>query len=162
MSRTMGDWIACRSGGTTTRLARDEALTDTAPSASRASRVVVPPLLQEDHAPASLRAVCKSTGLNRTLSPALSCPSCHRSASITVTGQTKPPRLGPSGPRMTGMSPVKSTAPMAYGLSWMFEGCSPASPPSARTHSGLGPIRRTPVRLELKCTSHSVAKKVSI
>ena len=28
-------------------------------------------------------------------------------------GQTKPPRLGPSGPRMIGMSPVKSTAPMA-------------------------------------------------
>ena len=31
----------------------------------------------------------------------------------TVTGQTKPPRLGPSGPRITGMSPVKSTLPMA-------------------------------------------------
>jgi hypothetical protein len=35
----------------------------------------------------------------------------------------------------------------------------PASPPSARTHSGFGPIRRTPVRLELKCTSQCVAKK---
>ena len=29
----------------------------------------------------------------------------------TVTGHTNPPRLGPSGPRMMGMSPVKSTAP---------------------------------------------------
>ncbi|MNN20438.1 hypothetical protein D3C81_1337170 [compost metagenome] len=62
---------------------------------------------------ANLRAVPISTASKRTLSPALSCPSCHRSASITVTGQTKPPRLGPSGPRITGMSPVKSTAPMA-------------------------------------------------
>ena len=62
----------------------------------------------------------------------LSCPNCQRSASITVTGQTNPPRLGPSGPRITGMSPVKSTAPMAYGLSWMLEGCRPASPPSAQ------------------------------
>lgn len=32
----------------------------------------------------------------------------------------------------------------------------------SRTHSGFGPIRRTPVRLELKCTSQSVARKVSI
>ena len=60
------------------------------------------------------------------------------------------------------MSPVKSTAPTAYGLSWMLDGCRPASPPLSRTHSGFGPIRRTPVRLELKCTSQSVAKKVSM
>jgi len=33
---------------------------------------------------------------------------------------------------------------------------SPASPPSSRTHSGLGRSVRTPVRLELKCTSQSV------
>ena len=32
---------------------------------------------------------------------------------MMVAGQTKPPRLGPSGPRMTGMSPVKSMVPMA-------------------------------------------------
>ncbi len=49
--------------------------------------------------------------------PACSCPSFHSSASMIVTGQTKPPRLGPSGPRITGMSPVKSTAPTAYALS---------------------------------------------
>ena len=36
-----------------------------------------------------------------------------QSASTTVAGQTKPPRLGPSGPRITGMSPVKSMLPMA-------------------------------------------------
>ena len=111
---------------------------------------------------ASRRAVETSTGIKRTLSPAFSWPTACRSASMTVTGQTNPPRLGPSGPRITGISPVKSTAPMAYGLSWMFDGCSPASPPLSRTHSGFGPIRRTPVRLELKCTSHSVAKKVAI
>ena len=51
--------------------------------------------------------------------------------------------------RITGMSPVKSTAPIAYALSWIFEGCRPASPPSARAHCGFGPISRMPVRLEL-------------
>ena len=35
-------------------------------------------------------------------------------------------------------------------------------PPLSRAHSGLGPISRTPVRLELKCTSHWAAKKVSM
>jgi hypothetical protein len=35
-----------------------------------------------------------STATKRTLSPALSWPSCQRSASITVTGQTKPRGLG--------------------------------------------------------------------
>lgn len=34
--------------------------------------------------------------------------------------------------------------------------------PLSRAQTGLGPIRRTPVRLELKCTSQSVAKKVAI
>ena len=34
------------------------------------------------------------------------------------------------------MSPVKSTAPTEYGVSWMFDGCRPASPPSAPAHSG--------------------------
>ncbi len=49
----------------------------------------------------------------RTLSPGRSWPIFHSSAWTIVTGQTKPPSEGPSGPRMTGMSPVKSTAPMA-------------------------------------------------
>ncbi len=39
--------------------------------------------------------------------PGLSCPVIHRSARQMVTGQTNPPRLGPSGPRITGMSPVE-------------------------------------------------------
>ncbi|AGP38266.1 hypothetical protein SCE1572_29575 [Sorangium cellulosum So0157-2] len=82
------------------------------------------------------------------MSPALSWPSFHRSAAATASGHTNPPRLGPSGPRMTGMSPVRSTAPIAYALSCRFEGCSPASPPSVRAHAGAGPTRRTPVRAE--------------
>ena len=44
----------------------------------------------------------------------------------------------------------------------MLDGCSPASPPSVRAHNGFGPINLTPVRLELKCTSHWVAKNVSM
>ncbi len=36
------------------------------------------------------------------------------------------------------MSPVKSTAPTVYGVSWMFDGCRPASPPSARAHRSPG------------------------
>ncbi len=46
----------------------------------------------------------------------LSWPIFQSSAATTVAGQTKPPRLGPSGPRMIGMSPVKSTVPTAYGV----------------------------------------------
>ena len=38
-------------------------------------------------------------------------PVSHRSALTTAAGQTKPPKLGPSGPKITGMSPVKSTLP---------------------------------------------------
>ena len=34
-------------------------------------------------------------------------------AATMVAGHTKPPSEGPSGPRMTGMSPVKSMAPIA-------------------------------------------------
>ena len=45
--------------------------------------------------------------------PGASWPSFHRSPLATTAGHTKPPRLGPSGPRMIGMSPVRSTAPMA-------------------------------------------------
>jgi hypothetical protein len=37
----------------------------------------------------------------------------HNSALTTTAGHTKPPRLGPSGPKITGISPVKSTAPIA-------------------------------------------------
>ncbi len=44
---------------------------------------------------------------------ACSWPSFHCSSRATTAGQTKPPRLGPSGPRMIGMSPVKSIAPTA-------------------------------------------------
>ena len=61
--------------------------------------------LSWSRASARRRAVGRSTAMNCTRSPALSWPSCHRSASMTVTGHTKPPRLGPSGPRITGMSP---------------------------------------------------------
>jgi len=53
----------------------------------------------------------------RSLSPGRSWPIFHNSAPTIVTGQTKPPRLGPSGPSITGMSPVKSTLPIAYALS---------------------------------------------
>ena len=79
------------------------------------------------------------TGTNRTVSPGASWPSFQRSPPTTVTGQTKPPRLGPSGPSRIGVSPVKSSAPTQYALSWMFDGCSPASPPSVRAHCGFGP-----------------------
>ena len=53
------------------------------------------------------------TGAKRTVSPGRSWPSFQRSSLSSVTGQTNPPRLGPSGPRMIGMSPVKSTVPTA-------------------------------------------------
>ena len=99
---------------------------------------------------------------SRTWSPARSWPSFQRSAAATVAGQTKPPRLGPSGPRMIGMSPVKSIVPIAYALSWMFDGWSPASPPSGRAHCGAGPIRRTPVRSEWWCTSHAAACSIAM
>ena len=39
--------------------------------------------------------------------------SSRARARTTVAGQTKPPRLGPSGPSMIGMSPVKSIVPTA-------------------------------------------------
>ena len=55
------------------------------------------------------------------------------------------------------MSPVKSTAPTEYGVSWMLDGCRPASPPSARAQRGFGPTSRTPVRAELKWTLHAAA-----
>ena len=45
--------------------------------------------------------------------PGFSWPIFQRSSRAITAGQTKPPRLGPSGPRMIGMSPVKSIAPMA-------------------------------------------------
>ena len=51
------------------------------------------------------------TGTNRTVSPGAICPSFQRSPRTTVTGQTNPPRLGPSGPSRIGVSPVKSKAP---------------------------------------------------
>ena len=85
----------------------------------------------------------------RMWSPGLTCPTFHSSALAIVTGQTKPPRLGPSRVRITGLSPVKLMLPMAYSQSWMLDGCSPASPPLSRAQSGLGPVRRTPRRLEL-------------
>jgi hypothetical protein len=50
-------------------------------------------------------------GTNRTVSPGRNCPNFQRSAELTVTGQTNPPRLGPSGPSRIGVSPVKSSAP---------------------------------------------------
>src|SRR4030088_302424 len=45
----------------------------------------------------------------------------------------------------------------ASGVSGMWAGCNPASPPSSRAQVGLGPMSRTPVRAELKCTFQSVA-----
>ena len=50
-------------------------------------------------------------GTNLTASPGASWPSFQRSADTTVAGQVKPPRLGPSGPSTTGVSPVKSIVP---------------------------------------------------
>ena len=64
----------------------------------------------------SASASASSTGTKRTVSPGrelAELPALGPSA--TVAGQTKPPRLGPSGPSRIGMSPVKSTAPTAYG-----------------------------------------------
>ncbi len=58
----------------------------------------------------------RSTISNRMLSPGASCPSFHRSAWITTSGQTNPPSEGPSGPRMMGMSPVKSTVADGVGV----------------------------------------------
>ncbi len=94
-------------------------------------------------------ASAKATGVKRMLSPGLSWPTFHSSALAMVTGQTKPPRLGPSLVRITGKSPVKLIEPMAYSLSCRLDGCSPASPPSVRAQLGLGPTRRMPRRLEL-------------
>ena len=51
------------------------------------------------------------TGTNRTASPGAIWPSFQRSPPTTVTGQTNPPRLGPSGPSRIGVSPVKSKVP---------------------------------------------------
>ena len=53
------------------------------------------------------------TRTNRIVSPALSCPIFHSSACTMAAGQTKPPKLGPSGPNIIGISPVKSIEPMA-------------------------------------------------
>ena len=97
----------------------------------------------------SASAWSNEIGMKRILSPGLTCPTFHNSALAMVTRQTKPPRLGPSCVRITGMSPVKLTLPTAYSQSWTFEGCKPASPPSLRAHVGFGPIRRTPRRFEL-------------
>ncbi|MNJ58049.1 hypothetical protein D3C77_536640 [compost metagenome] len=94
-------------------------------------------------------ACWKLMGWKRSLSPGLTWPTFHSSALAMVTGQTKPPRLGPSLVRITGKSPVKLIEPMAYSQSCTLDGCSPASPPSARVHFGFGPDRRTPRRLEL-------------
>jgi len=41
-----------------------------------------------------------------------------------------------------------------------LDGGRPASPPSWRAHFGFGPMSLTPVRAELKCTLHSVEKKL--
>ena len=57
------------------------------------------------------RASDQESGENRTVSPAESCPSFQSSESARVTGQAKPPNEGPSGPKITGVSPVKSTVP---------------------------------------------------
>ncbi len=77
-------------------------------------------------------------------------------ASMTVTGQTNPPDLGRRGRdhrHIAGEIPPRQWRTGCRGCSTEW----PASPPLSRTHSGFGPIR--PVRLELKYTSHSVAKK---
>ena len=49
---------------------------------------------------------CDETLRNRMVSPGRNCPIFQRSADVMTAGHTKPPRLGPSGPRMTGISPV--------------------------------------------------------
>ncbi|MNE69286.1 hypothetical protein D3C80_1650030 [compost metagenome] len=94
-------------------------------------------------------ACLKPIGWKRMRSPGFTWPTFHSSALAMVTGQTKPPRLGPSRVRITGKSPVKLIEPMAYSQSCTLEGCSPASPPSCRAQPGFGPDRRTPSRLEL-------------
>ena len=67
-------------------------------------------------AASSARASSSVTARKRTRSPALSWPIFHSSAATIVAGQTKPPRLGPSGPRITGMSPVKSIGADRVGV----------------------------------------------
>ena len=49
----------------------------------------------------------------RMVLPALSCPIFHNSACTMAAGHTNPPRLGPSGPKIIGISPVKSMEPIA-------------------------------------------------
>src|SRR5690606_3996695 len=39
--------------------------------------------------------------------------------------------------------------PTAYSVSWILDGCRPASPPLLRVQVGLGPFSRMPRRLEL-------------
>ena len=91
------DGLACLGGCATT---------GTAAAASSAA-IAVSCAVSSSAASAGLMA------LKRRRSPGRSWPIFHNSASAIVAGQTKPPRLGPSGPRMTGMSPVKSMLPMA-------------------------------------------------
>ncbi len=71
------------------------------------------PARQASCSAARRSASSRLSGTKRRRSPALSWPSFQRSAEITVAGHTKPPSDGPSGPRITGMSPVKSTVPTA-------------------------------------------------
>src|SRR5438132_3218100 len=52
------------------------------------------------------------TSRKRTVSPTgRNCPIFQKSAWMTVAATTKPPAVGPSGPRMTGRSPLMLTAP---------------------------------------------------
>ncbi len=41
---------------------------------------------------------------------------------MTAAGTTNPPRLGPSGPTMTGVSPETMIPPTGYAESWMLHG----------------------------------------
>ena len=77
-----------------------------------------------------------STSSKRTLSPGRAGRSSTGRPAMT-RGQTKPPRTGRPGPRMIGMSPVKSRAPIGVGVVVDVRGMQ----------AGLAAVGPRPVRL---------------
>ena len=94
------------------------------------------------------------------VSPGRSWPIFHSSAPMTVAGQTKPPRLGPSGPRMIGMSPVKSIAPIGVGVVVDVRGMQPRLA-AVRARPVAASARSAARRCGWSCSAppRSVAKK---
>ena len=105
------------------------------------------------------RAVGRSTAMNCTRSPALSWPSCHRSASMTVTGHTKPPRdhRVPGSPAC----PREIRPPRHTGCRGCWKDAGPL-PAAVAGPFGPGTDQPDARAAGLKCTSHWAAKKVSM